>query len=111
MGALTVAQAGEHITKLRRAGFVLVPTSSEELLDWLSAASVIDGRVVETAELKAIRETILCVRMTDMLQIPLERVWLDGVNVALMHAIRDLWTGRVVEIDRQGLLRLAVVVV
>lgn len=95
IGALTVAEVGEHITKLRRAGFALVPTSAAELLDWLSAALVIDGRVVETAELKAIRETILRVRMTDVLQLPLEHVWLDGLNIALMHAIRDLWTGRV----------------
>jgi len=48
--------------------------------------------VVETAELKAIRESVLSVRMRDWLKLPEETPWLDGMHKAFIHAIRNLWT-------------------
>ena len=46
-------------TNLRRAGFYLVPLTEDELTILLNAAEVKDGRVVERAHLRAIRESIL----------------------------------------------------
>ncbi len=88
---LTDAQVGEHITRLRRAGFTLVPLGVAELINWLAAAPTSDGKVLETAELRAIRENLLRVRMTDLLQLPMEHVWLDGLHFACIQSIRAQW--------------------
>ena len=49
----------ERVTSLRRAGFCYVPLRPEELITLVKAAHVADGGIVETAELKAIRENLL----------------------------------------------------
>jgi hypothetical protein len=90
-GTISVAQKGEHLTKLRRAGFALIPVSAEELESWLASATVADGQLVETAELRAIRESILRVRMTDVLQLPQEHPWLDDINRVLIATIKGVW--------------------
>ena len=46
----------EYITLLRRGGYFLVPISEDELSDLLDASDIQQGRLIETAELKAIRE-------------------------------------------------------
>ena len=94
-GAISEAQHSEHITKLRRAGFMLVPILEAELTRALARAPVADGTVVETAELRAIRESVTRVRMTDLVQLPLEHVWLDGMHLALTAAIRSQWVADV----------------
>lgn len=81
----------EHRTQLRRAGYFLVPVSVEELERCLRESTVVDGDVVETAELKAIRESVLRVRMGDWLQLPEEAPWLDGMLKASVHVLRNLW--------------------
>ena len=46
----------------------------------------------ETAELKAIRENILRVRMSDWLQLPKEDVWLETTLRVFVSVLRSLWT-------------------
>ena len=87
----------EAVTTLRRAGFVLVPHTENELIDLVRAAPVLDGALSETAELRAIRESILRVRMTDVLQLPHEHAWLGGLHLALVHAIRAQWSESISE--------------
>ena len=81
----------EHRTRLRRAGYALVPVREEELERCLEASLVADGVVVETAELKAIRESVLGIRMSDWLQLPDEATWLDGTLKAFIGALRHVW--------------------
>jgi hypothetical protein len=57
----------------------------------LLESPVIDGRVVETAELKAIRESFLRVRMSGILQLPQEAAWLEGSLRAIIHVLKGLW--------------------
>ncbi len=45
----------------------------------------------ETAELKAIRESILRVRMSDWLQLPKEAPWLDKTLKAYIRVLKNLW--------------------
>ena len=78
-------------TKLRRAGYFFVPVVEDELTCHLKAADVNDGKVIERAHLKAIRESILHVRMNDWLQLPSEGVWLDTIFEVFVNALRDLW--------------------
>ncbi len=80
-------------TRLRRAGYFFVPVSEEELDRYLKGSAVEDGKVVEIAELKAIRESILRVRMSDWLQLPNEAPWLDTTLKAYIRVLENLWKG------------------
>jgi hypothetical protein len=90
-GVLSNDDRLEHRTQLRRAGYFLIPVSVDELERCLEESSIVKGRVVETAELKAIRESVLHVRMSDWLQLPKEAPWLDGTLKAFVHVLRNLW--------------------
>ncbi len=81
----------EYITTLRRAGYCFLPIRVDELVDLLRTANVIDGVIVETAELKAIRENLLLARLTGSLQWPKERAWLDNLAFVFIEAIRSQW--------------------
>jgi hypothetical protein len=81
----------ENRTRLRRAGFFFIPVSVEELHRCLRESTVDKGKVIEMAELKAIRESVLRIRMSDWLQIPEESPWLDMTLKAFVHALRKLW--------------------
>jgi hypothetical protein len=90
-GNITFNQLLDCRTKLRRAGYLFVPVTSAELENHLSIAGIVDGRLVETAELKAIRESLLRARMSSFLQLPREATWLDGVMQTLTHVLKAQW--------------------
>ena len=69
--------------------FVAIP--EVELSDQLESAPVKSGRLVETAELKAIRESILSVRMSDWLQLPREEAWLRDTMETIGQVLTQLW--------------------
>lgn len=81
----------EYRTQLRQAGYVFVPVSEDELANHLAASTVEDNKIVEIAELKAIRENILCVRMGTWLQIPNEVPWLNTLIQVFSGVLKDLW--------------------
>lgn len=81
----------EYRTRLRRAGYFFVPVSEKELERCLRASDVVDGHVLETAELKAIRENMLRVRMSDWLQLPKEAPWLDSTLKVFIRVLKSLW--------------------
>jgi len=90
-GVLTDDDRFDHRMRLRRAGYFFVPVTVDELERCLRESTVADGGVVETAELKAIRESVLRVRMSDWLRLPEEAPWLDGTLKALVRVLRNLW--------------------
>lgn len=79
------------LTKLRLSGLMLIPNSTAEITRLISSASVRDDILHETAELRAVREAVLRVRMTDLLQLPEEINWLRGLYEAILGAIRNSW--------------------
>ena len=81
----------EYRTRLRQAGYFFVPVEDVELTHHLNASPVQDDNVIETAELKAIRESILCVRMSEWLQLPPEIAWLDTTLHVLIRVLKGLW--------------------
>jgi hypothetical protein len=78
-------------TYLRQAGFQLVPLTAMELSYHLENAPLANGAVVETAELRAIRESMLGARMSKMLQIPTEVPWLHQSMNAIIHTLKQIW--------------------
>jgi hypothetical protein len=90
-GAISEQNVYAHRTYLRRAGFQLIPVTEKELLHHLAGAPLNDGEVVETAELRAIRESLLMARMRKILQIPAETTWLHESMRSVIRTIRGLW--------------------
>jgi len=82
----------EGRTFLRRGGYFFVPVSSKELQHHLEASAVVEGEVIETAELKAIRENILRVRMSTWLLLPKEAFWLDSLLKTFIQVLKDQWS-------------------
>ena len=76
---------------MRQAGYFFIPVTSSELTCHLCASTVKEGEVVETSELKAIRESVLRVRMSDWLQLPNEASWLDMTLKAYSQVLKSLW--------------------
>ena len=81
----------EHRTRLRQAGYVFISVDQNELKKCLLESDVVEGRVIETAELKAIRESVLKVRMSGFLQLSEEEAWLHSALEAFVHVLRGLW--------------------
>jgi hypothetical protein len=88
---LSEDEQAERIAMLRSAGLAFVPVSSAEIIQLIGRAPVSEGRVVETAELRLLRENLLLCRMTSGLQLPRESAWFDGVIRSLLEAIRAQW--------------------
>jgi hypothetical protein len=84
-------QQREYLTGMRRAGLGFVPATLEELNTLVGQAAVSDGRLVEGAELKALRESLQLARMSDGLQLPKEDVWLQNVVRSFIEAIKLQW--------------------
>jgi len=85
------SQQREYLTDMRRAGLGFIPITLEELKALLGHTSVSDGRLVESAELKAIRESLLMARMSNGLQLPKEGIWLDNIMRTFTEAIKSQW--------------------
>ena len=81
----------EYLTGLRRAGYLFIPVGEEELENYLLSSPVENGKVRETAELKAVRENLLCVRMRSMLQIPKEFPWFMDLMKTFHQVTKNLW--------------------
>ena len=79
---------------LRQAGFQLIPLTAEELSYHLENTRLANGALIETAELKAIRESMLRARMSKMLQISTEALWLHQSMNAIIHTLKQIWQTR-----------------
>ncbi len=91
LSSLDVEDRSKYRTLLRQAGYFFMPLEDAELARYLEGAIVKDGKVVETAELKAVRENVLRVRMSTWLQIPEEAPWLDALFKTLIRVLKGLW--------------------
>ncbi|WP_193188987.1 HTH domain-containing protein [Nisaea sediminum] len=76
---------------LRKAGFYAAPLETDELLAKILAAPIAEGQLVETLELRAIRDSILLPLMTPCFA-PIDRPWFDNVRMAVVQALRSVWT-------------------
>lgn len=96
-GVLSGARVLEARTALRRANYALMPLHHEELAEFISSAPVIDGTLVETAELRIIRESVQRIRMSDLLQFPKELPWLNSLLGVSLLVLKEQWTGELDE--------------
>lgn len=78
-------------TKLRKANFMFIPVDVDELNSHLATTRSIDGNIVETGDLKAIRESILATRMSAALQLPHEAKWLIEIQRCFSEVLQAQW--------------------
>lgn len=97
MGHLTFEQFIGHRTSLRRGGYIFIPITTDELEHYFSASEVRNGHLQETAELKAIRENVLSIRMRKFIHLPKEANWIANSMQALTHALRAQWRDNIDE--------------
>lgn len=88
---ITFKQLINFRTELRRASYLFISVTSEELEYQLAGTEVIDGSLVESAELKAIRENILRIRMSHFLQLPKEAPWLINLFNTFSNTLKAQW--------------------
>lgn len=98
-GLLSDAERRNLRHRLRSAGAVLVPVSEEEIV-----AAALRSKSKESAELRAIRESISLARMAKVPRFPSEMPWLANVALAIKGAILGIW---IQESDKARAARLA----
>lgn len=81
----------EYRTTLRKAGYILIPVDVAELIYNLDDASIENGKVIETAELKAIRENLLLVRLSGCVLSSNHDDWLRSSLRTFNDALREIW--------------------
>ena len=90
-GDISYGQWLEHRTALRRSGYAFLPVDIGELTSYFEATRASESAFVETAELKAIRENLLQVRMTKFLQLPTEGSWIDSLIHTFLRVLKSQW--------------------
>ena len=90
-GGMDKLQRDHARTRARQIGLLFCPIDGPELFDFIATCEVREGEVVESAELKAIRENVLLSRLSNALLIPQEMPWLQRLQEAGTFAIKKLW--------------------
>jgi hypothetical protein len=90
-GALSESELLGARTTLRQCGYQIIPVTEAELRAHIIGAAVKKGTLLESAELRAIRESLLQARMAGIVQLPLELPALQMTRMALMRMIREVW--------------------
>ena len=84
-------QYTEYLSRMRSAALAFVPVNRDELSVLLSRAVVADGALVESAELRALRENVQLCQMFNGLQLPRESSWFDNLIRVLYETIKAQW--------------------
>lgn len=92
-GTISASDRLRYRTLLRRFGYIFVPVEGGELSQHVLKSRVEHGRIIETSELRALRESVLLVRMGNYLQLPEEAQWLADTMSAFLASLKSLWLG------------------
>jgi hypothetical protein len=90
-GELSAEELFAHRIVLRQSGYQLISLTDDEILYHLKNATVATGELVETAELRAIRESLLRARMGAIVQLPGETNFLHRTLGAYIRAMKVTW--------------------
>ena len=90
--------------KLRQAGFAFIPAEADELLKHLLAAERQGGQMLESAELRVIRQTVNRVNSLEQLSRVEACALGDGMALACREVIQRLWSNPELEIQAAGSL-------
>ena len=92
-GAISADDRLDYRASLRRYGYVSISLDSDELKQHIEMSTVKEGAVLETAELRAIRENILALRMGRWLHDHDGFLWIHSFFKVLKDTLKFLWSG------------------
>ena len=90
-GAISADDRLDYRDRLRRYGYVSISLERDELKQHIEKSTVKGGAVLETAELRAIRENILALRMGSWLHNHDGFLWINSFFKVLKDTLRELW--------------------
>ena len=90
--------------KLRRGGFALIDVETDELVHWLRVTRVVDGQVMETAELRTLRQTITRIDSLNLLSHEETMAHSIHHSRACRTALECLWGDSSVAVERVAAL-------
>lgn len=98
-GALSEQEARAIRHRARRAGYVFVPLEPSELDAYIKQSAVRDGELVETDELRVLRQSLMRVRSLVALVQPLETRFLDTLRLTCLTTMRQVWADENMTVD------------
>ncbi|MBL1272106.1 MAG: hypothetical protein COB25_006630 [Oceanospirillales bacterium] len=102
-GVISLDENFKCRTQLRQGGYFIIPVHHDELTKHLNECQVTNDKLNETAELKAIRQNLLRIRMGDWLQLPKENPWLSATISVFIDVLRDMWKSNVEQVKARAL--------
>lgn len=91
-GLISREQKLDTRTLLREFGFEFVGISSEELEYHLNHSAIVDGEFKPTRQLRLIRESLLLIRISGLVQLPRDAQWLHETLKKISKTIRAQWS-------------------
>lgn len=101
-GALSSAQRHVKLHRLRQGGFAFIPVELEELVHYLPS-QIREGALVESSELRIIRQTLARIRSLDIFN-PAEAAFLGRLQLVSVMAIRQFWSDENIDVEHAILL-------
>ncbi|MFQ6308954.1 HTH domain-containing protein [Lysobacter capsici] len=85
--AITLDEWKAYRAELRRGGYALVPVAFCEIVSAVDATKLRDGCLVESADLRAIRENVALLQMRGLLRLPEESPWFEQFSESVKELI------------------------
>lgn len=101
-GLITEEELWADRTTLRQSGYAFVPTDQRELASFLALSRSNAGILVETAELRALRENLRLVQQRAWLVLPREDPWFSKLLSTIIACVRDQWRDNISDDDARA---------
>ena len=97
---ISTEEKHEAFHKLRQAGYGLVPVTLGELEQYVRHAQFDHaGHVIESAQMRILRQTLMSIRTLDTITLPTETPFLEQMQLGCMITIRRLWTDEALPVE------------
>ena len=90
-GLLSIQEELHFRHRLRQASYLFLPLTLKDIQFALEQSIVVEGRLIETVEMRSIREYLAVIAMTDWFQLPSEGDWLSETHTTIRSAIWNQW--------------------
>jgi len=100
-GLISKTERQERLHRLREAGFGFVAIDPDELESIMRKSAIGPGNeLIESAEMRVLRQTLMRIRSLDMIQQPLETPFLDRLRLCCLIVLIRLWRDVNLPIDK-----------
>jgi len=101
LGRIDKYKESQLKTDLRKFGFTAIVPDQVEIEEQLFRAIIRDGKIIQSAELKALRDSFTHMQMTSALNMPEEYVYLANLFKAARGVITSIWVSTNTNSDKE----------